>query len=78
LGDTIRVTWKVGEVEHSRVAKIAHIHERVFYAPDGQEVFRWDPANKKVRVTLLDKAAAIQQTLPGLEADLGETRQRVM
>lgn len=70
--------WKIGEIEHSRVAKVSHIHSRVFYAPDGQEIFRWEPENKKVRVTLLDKADAVQQTLPGLEADLGETRQRVM
>jgi hypothetical protein len=77
VGDTIRVTWKVGEVEHSRVAKISHIHDRTFFAPDGQEVFRWEPSNRKVRVTLLDKANAVQQTLPGMEADLGDIRQRV-
>lgn len=55
VGDTIRATWKVGDVEHSRTARITHIHDRVFFAADGQEVFRWNPASK-IRVTLLAKA----------------------
>jgi hypothetical protein len=71
------VTWTVGEIEHSRVGKVTHIHDRCYFAPDGQEIFRWEPDSRKVRVTLLDKATAVQQTLPGLEADLGEVRQRV-
>lgn len=77
VGDTIRVAWKVGEIEHSRVAKVTRIHNRCFYAPDGQEIFRWEPEAKRVRVTLLSKADAVQLTLPGMEADLGDIRQRV-
>lgn len=55
VGDTIRATWKVGDIEHSRTARIADINDRVFFATDGQEVFRWNP-EAKIRVTLLAKA----------------------
>jgi hypothetical protein len=70
IGDTVRVTWKVGDIEHSRVAKIAkRDYEgsmRVFFTRDGSELFRWHPAyNKEYTVTLLDRKPATQETLPG-------------
>lgn len=57
-GDTIRVAWKVGGVEHTRTAKVYRILNdgpvRIFFTEDGQEIFRWlVTGHFQPRVTLL-------------------------
>lgn len=77
VGDTIRATWRVGDIEHSRVATVARIQNRTFFASDGQEIARWAPQGSNVRITLLAKAEA-DTRVPLFEfADLGEVRQRI-
>lgn len=70
IGDTIRVTWKTGDITHSRAAKVsAREYEgsmRVFTAEDGQEILRWHPSYNAQKVTLLDRAPRPQETLAGL------------
>lgn len=61
-GDTVRVTWTTGAIEHARVARVAFNDwvdgTRAFYAEDGVMIFQYIPgAKRKVRVTLLDRPA---------------------
>lgn len=57
-GDTIRVTWKVDDVEHTRTGKVARIHHmhgsrvRSFVTAGGQEIVLFTP-DTKARFTLL-------------------------
>lgn len=69
-GDTIRVTWKVGDVEHTRTGKVGAIHDslgtpvKVFVTPQGNEIARVTPENRsRVKVTLLEKSPAREPTL---------------
>lgn len=57
-GDTVRVTWKVGQVEHSRtgtVHRIIHDSYKAFIAEDGNEIARFT-RDTKCRFTLLAEA----------------------
>ena len=51
VGDTVRTTWKTGDIEHSRVGRIAKREYdnsmRVFLTHDGQELFRWHPEHDR-------------------------------
>lgn len=65
-GDTIRVTWKVDDVEITRMAKVARIREdergRVFYSPNGNEICAVARSNpRKLRFTLLAEAPPTRQ-----------------
>lgn len=55
-GDVIRVTWKVGDIEHTRTGKVGRIvnqlHGKQFISPDGNEICRTGH-NSKLRFTLL-------------------------
>lgn len=68
-GDTIRVTWNVGDVEHTRTGKVARIERRfgwVFITPDGHEIAHVMRDNRtRTRVTLL--AEAKQESTPLFE-----------
>ena len=59
-GDTIRVTWKVGDVTHSREGTVGRIVNgqvtKQFISPDGNMIAELTPSVKKVRVTLLAEA----------------------
>jgi len=62
-GDTIRVTWKVDDVEISRTAKVDRIREdsrgKVFYSPNGNEICSVSRDNpRRIRFTLLAEAPA--------------------
>ena len=63
-GDTIRVVWKVGDVEHSRTGKVGRIiHDncyRTFVSPDGNEIVRFG-RNTRLRFTLLAEAPPKKQ-----------------
>lgn len=73
VGDTIRVTWTTGAIDHSRVAKVLYIHEsaerygmqRVSYWADEnceQQIFEVITGiTSPVRVTLLDGAQSRSQ-----------------
>lgn len=67
-GDTIRVTWKVGDVEHTRTGKVARIlndhgkRSRSFITADGNEIVHWTP-DSRVRFTLLAEAPIMQAAL---------------
>jgi len=78
IGDTIRATWTVGEVEHSRVATVHKRDyegaDRVLFARDGQEILRWHPAHKGPRITLI--AEAPDEPQPML-FDMDEVRDRI-
>jgi len=67
LGDFIRVVWVSGDIEHTRTAHVAKREYegqmRVLYTRDGQEIFRWLPGLKNVRVTLLDKVRPLTQSM---------------
>lgn len=61
IGDVIRATWKIKDLEHSRTGKVAkRDYEggyRVLTTAQGEELFRWHPAyDKTVRVTILEPA----------------------
>ena len=60
-GDTIRVTWKVLDVEHSRTAKVGRVIDegpyKLIVSPEGQEIARFD-RQAKLRFTLLAEAPA--------------------
>lgn len=71
VGDTIRVTWATGDIERSVVAVVHRVDVEysgsIFYAPDGQEIFRWAPGlERRYRVTLLNRREAPQTQLPGM------------
>ena len=59
-GDTIRVTWKVGDVEHTRTGTVARIERRygwIYITPEGNEIAHVQRnTNTRVRVTLLADA----------------------
>ena len=59
-GDTIRVTWKVGDVEHTRTGTVARIERRygwIYITEQGNEIAHVQRStNKRVRVTLLAEA----------------------
>lgn len=59
-GDTIRVTWKVLDVEHSRTAKVGRIIDegpyKMIVSPEGQEIVRFN-RQTKLRFTLLAEAS---------------------
>lgn len=68
IGDTVKVSWKTDDVEHTRVGIVAkRDYEggmRVFYSPKGIEIFRWHPAHdKEYRVTLLNRVEHPQEML---------------
>lgn len=64
-GDTIRVTWKVGDVTHSREGTVARIVNgqvtKQFISRDGNMIAEITPSVKKVRVTLLAEAVKVVQ-----------------
>lgn len=58
-GDTIRVTWKVGDVEHTRTGTVERIERRfgwIYYTPQGNEIAHVMRSGVKARVTLLAEA----------------------
>ena len=59
-GDTIRVTWKVGDIEHTRTGTVDQIERRygwIFYSPEGHEIAHVQRNTRtKIRVTLLAEA----------------------
>ena len=63
-GDTIRVTWKVLDVEHSRTGRVARIIDEGFYkyfvTEQGQEIVRYN-RKSKLRFTLLAEAPVREQ-----------------
>lgn len=65
-GDVIRVTWKVGDIEHTRTAKVGKIvNERFskqFISPEGNEICRTGH-NTKLKFTLLAEHEEPQPTL---------------
>lgn len=56
-GDVIRVTWKVGDVTHTREGKVGRIVNgkltRQFISPDGNMIAELGYQKPRVRVTLL-------------------------
>lgn len=72
IGDVIRVTFKEDRgviVTHTAaVAKREYEGtDRVLYTAEGREIFRWNPAHKPPRVTLLVPASQGEMMLEGLE-----------
>lgn len=64
-GDTIRVVWKVGDVEHTRTGNVERIERRygwIFYSPEGHEIAHV-ARDGRARVTLLDIATKKEPTL---------------
>lgn len=73
-GDTIRVAWRNGGVEHARTAKVyRRIDEgplTVFYTDEGYEIFHWIPGGpREVKVTLLAVATPEENILSLLGFD---------
>lgn len=60
-GDTIRVTWKVGDVEHTRTGRVDRIERRygwIYITPEGNEIAHIQRNNRaRVRVTLLEESS---------------------
>lgn len=73
-GDTIRVTWIVGDLEHTRMGKVGRIHTdtgsriKSFVTVQGNEICRHDPNNGRARFTLLAEADKPQEALFEVEA----------
>lgn len=67
-GDTIRVVWKVGDVEHTRTGTVARIisehgtRVRSFITPQGNEIIHWTPESR-ARFTLVAEATQTQEGL---------------
>ena len=63
-GDTVRVTWKVDDVEHTRTGTVDKIERRfgwIFYTPHGHEIAHVQRNSRvKARVTLLSEAKPAQ------------------
>lgn len=67
IGDIIRVTWTVGDIEHTRTGKVDQIERRfgwIYYSPEGHEIahVRRD-SGAKVRVTLLAETSVKNEPL---------------
>lgn len=65
IGDLIRVAWNAGGIAHTRTARvhrrIDHGDVRAFFTAEGTEIMHWLPeADKKVRITLLEKAQPVE------------------
>lgn len=73
-GDTIRVTWKVGDIEHTRTAKVGRIvHDRFskqFLSPQGNEICRTGH-NTKLRFTLVAEHEAPAEQLSLFDPEYG-------
>lgn len=71
VGDVIRVSWKVGDVEHTRTGTVGNIERRygwIFITPDGNEIAHVQrTSNIKVRVTLLAEAPIKSEPLFEME-----------
>lgn len=79
VGDTIRVAWKVGDVEMTRTGKVRRIVDMGqllgFYTDAGHEIFRWSVAGEfQPRVTLL----AVEQTTSAIALDGIEELERLL
>lgn len=70
-GDTIRVTWKVGDVEHTRTGKVDRIERRygwIYITPEGNEIAHIQRNSRiKTRVTLLAEAPVKNEPLFEME-----------
>jgi hypothetical protein len=67
IGDTVRASWKVGDVEHTRTGVVGSIEavalQRVVYSKSGEEIYRYLIGSRKLRVTLLKEAPAEKPAL---------------
>lgn len=79
VGDTIRVAWKTGDIEHTRTAKVYRKVDDgpydIFFTEDGHEIFRWMVSGKfQPRITLL----AVEQTASVIALDGIEELERLL
>lgn len=69
IGDTIKVEWETPDVTHTRTGVVAKREYegsmRVYTTKNGTELFRWHPAHKEHKITLLAaaKSADTQEAL---------------
>lgn len=78
VGDTIRVAWSAGGVEHTRTGRVHRIIEEgpvlLFVTREGHEIFHWMVAGTwQPKVTLL----AVEQTFEHLELPLDDLEGRL-
>lgn len=70
-GDTIRVTWSVGDIEHTRTAKVGRIvndrFSKQFLSPQGNEICRTGHGSK-LRFTLVAEHEAPAEALFEMES----------
>ena len=83
IGDLIRVAWSAGGIEHTRTARVYRkIREggvEAFYTQEGTEIMHWiASADKKVRITLIEKAKAAESMLSLFEDSEIEVATRVV
>lgn len=66
IGDVIRATSKSGDIEHSKLARVGSREyrgsERVYYSPEGHEIFTWVPGRKVYTVTLIKESDMLADT----------------
>lgn len=60
VGDTVRATWQVGDVEHSRVGTVYRVlyehGTKLLISAEGETICQARVTSKAVRVTLLKQA----------------------